>query len=105
MLQRLVLLKIWWIESWELKMEQREGKFVYPFDPFENIMHLKSPIITGNDQVIRILKIAELHAASDSPVLITGETGTGKAIVKIALKIRNGETQPRVPKNSSWFIL
>ena len=44
-----------------------------------------APIITRNDQMIRILKIAELHAASDSPVLITGETGTGKELLSQAI--------------------
>ena len=44
-----------------------------------------APIITRNDQMNRILKIAELHAASDSPVLVTGETGTGKELLSQAI--------------------
>ena len=44
-----------------------------------------APILTRNEQMIRILKIAELHAASDSPVLITGETGTGKELLSQAI--------------------
>ena len=44
-----------------------------------------SPIITHNERMIRILKIAELHAADDAPILITGETGTGKELLAHAV--------------------
>ena len=44
-----------------------------------------SPIITKSNVVLRILKEAELHAASDIPILITGETGTGKEILSRAI--------------------
>jgi DNA-binding NtrC family response regulator len=44
-----------------------------------------SPIITRSNVVLRILKEAELHAASDIPILITGETGTGKELLSGAI--------------------
>jgi two-component system response regulator AtoC len=43
------------------------------------------PIITGSGKVLRVLKEAELHAGSDVPVLITGETGTGKELLARAI--------------------
>jgi DNA-binding NtrC family response regulator len=43
------------------------------------------PIITKSKQMLTILKEAELHAASNVPVLITGETGTGKELLANAI--------------------
>jgi two-component system response regulator AtoC len=43
------------------------------------------PIFTRSADVIRVLKEAELHAASNIPILITGETGTGKELLARAI--------------------
>jgi two-component system response regulator AtoC len=42
-------------------------------------------IITRSNAVLRVLKEAELHAASGIPILITGETGTGKELLSRAI--------------------
>ncbi|MGD9974073.1 MAG: sigma-54-dependent transcriptional regulator [Desulfatirhabdiaceae bacterium] len=42
-------------------------------------------IITRSEGMRRIMKEAELHAGSDIPVLITGETGTGKELLAQAI--------------------
>jgi DNA-binding NtrC family response regulator len=42
-------------------------------------------IITRSPKVLKILKEAELHAASDIPVLITGASGTGKELLARAV--------------------
>ncbi len=44
-----------------------------------------SDIITGDTAMFKILKEAELHAQSDVPVLISGETGTGKELLARAV--------------------
>ena len=44
-----------------------------------------SSIVTKSNAVLRVLKEAELHAASDIPILITGETGTGKELLSGAI--------------------
>ena len=78
------------ISSIQRALERKRLLDILTIGKQKSIPELKSPtafapIITRNDQMIRILKIAELHAASDSPVLITGETGTGKELLSQAI--------------------
>jgi two-component system response regulator AtoC len=42
-------------------------------------------IITRSEKVLKLLKEAELHAASDVQILITGESGTGKELLAKAI--------------------
>lgn len=42
-------------------------------------------IITQSEKMLRIMREAELHAASNVPILITGETGTGKELLAQAI--------------------
>ncbi len=43
------------------------------------------PIVTRSERVLRTLKEAELHADSDAPILITGDSGTGKELLAKAI--------------------
>ncbi len=42
-------------------------------------------IITNSRSFLRVLKTAELHAASDGPILISGESGAGKKLLAKAI--------------------
>jgi two-component system response regulator AtoC len=54
-----------------------------------------SSIATQSKQMFRLLKEAELHAASMVPILITGETGTGKEL--LAQAIHRASSRTRAP--------
>ncbi len=57
-------------------------------------------IITRSPNVLKILKEAKLHAASDIPVLITGKTGTGKELLARAIHCASSRTKcPFTPIN------
>jgi len=59
-------------------------------------------IITQSEKMFRIMKEAELHAASKVPVLITGETGTGKELLAKAIhKASSRAKQTFTPINMS----
>ncbi len=44
-----------------------------------------APIVTRSPNLMRALKEAELHAQGDAPILITGESGTGKDLLAKAI--------------------
>lgn len=57
-------------------------------------------ITTQSKQMFRLLKEAELHAASMVPILITGETGTGKELLARAIhKASSRANAPFIPVN------
>lgn len=59
-------------------------------------------IITQSERMFRIMKEAQLHAASKVPVLITGETGTGKELLARAVhKASSRADQTFTPINMS----
>lgn len=59
-----------------------------------------APIVTASPKMLRTMKEAELHAASDVPVLITGESGTGKDLLARAIHSSSPRAAlPFVPVN------
>ncbi len=53
-------------------------------------------LVTGNAVMISIFRIVESIAKSDEPILITGETGTGKGLVAAAVHAASGREGPLV---------
>jgi DNA-binding NtrC family response regulator len=62
-------------------------------ETLSGLMHpdVFKPICTRSAAMLRLLREAELHAASDVPILITGESGTGKDLLARAIH----EASPR----------
>lgn len=53
----------------------------------ENVHPAFNSTITQSAKVIQVMKEAELHARSDIPILITGESGTGKDLLAQAIHL------------------
>ena len=78
------------ISSIQRALERKRLLDILKLGKQKTLPQLKNPaafsrIVTRNHQMIRLLKVAELHAMSDSPILITGETGTGKELLSQAI--------------------
>lgn len=58
-----------------------------------------SAIVTDNDDMLAIMQYAEAVAPSSQPVLIMGETGTGKELFARAIHRVSGRRGPFVPIN------
>ena len=57
-------------------------------------------ILTGDARMLRLLREAELHGGSEIPVLITGDTGTGKELLASAVhRCSRRAAGPFVPVN------
>jgi DNA-binding NtrC family response regulator len=57
-------------------------------------------IVTGDKHMLSLLHEAELHAASEIPILVTGETGVGKELMARAIHISSRRASgPFVPVN------
>ncbi len=81
-------------------LERKRLLEIVALDKRRAIPHLNHPeafdsISTSDPKIKRILKEAELHAASNVPVLITGESGTGKGLLAAAIH----KASPRSDRN------
>ncbi|HEC32468.1 MAG TPA: sigma-54-dependent Fis family transcriptional regulator, partial [Deltaproteobacteria bacterium] len=61
-------------------------------------------IITESNEMLKLLREAELHAQSDVPILITGESGTGKELLARAIHNASPRKEsPFTPLNMASF--
>jgi DNA-binding NtrC family response regulator len=78
------------ISSINRALERKRLLDILDINKRKSVPQLSNPeafaaIVTGHDKMVRILKEAELHAVSEAPILITGETGTGKELLSRAI--------------------
>jgi DNA-binding NtrC family response regulator len=71
-------------------MERKRFREILDLSKGKKFWKLKNPetfknIVTQSSKMLRILKEVELHSLSDIPILITGETGTGKELLSQAI--------------------
>ena len=60
----------------------------------------ESPIVSASPQMQHVLEVVDRVAGSVAPVLITGETGTGKSMIAKAIHRRSGRSEePLMPIN------
>ena len=70
-----------------LDLEKRKGS------PKIDHQEAFKSIVTESTKLLRVLKEAELHAGSDVPVLVTGESGTGKKLLARAIHMASPRTK------------
>jgi len=55
---------------------------------YQRIRESEETVVIGGEGLAETMKLVELAATTDSPLLITGETGTGKALIARAIHYR-----------------
>jgi DNA-binding NtrC family response regulator len=78
-------------ENLTLKRQLLGGELTHP--------QTFAPIVTQNSAVISIFKYIEVIAPSPEPVLLTGETGTGKELIARAIHDVSGREGAFIPVN------
>lgn len=86
------------IELRGLRAEYETLKTKFLYERLENPRAFRD-IVTQNKRMGKIFQYAEAIAASDSPVLISGETGVGKELVAKAVHNLSGRGGPFVAVN------